>query len=70
MLSFWSMLMVVSNALIEELVEGGVSVVRTSIDSNTRVLILDTGENAGLKSNALSARLIFVLFPNFFGKAF
>jgi len=55
MLSFWSMLMVVSNALIEELVEGGVSVVRTSIDSNTRVLILDTGENAGLKSNALSA---------------
>jgi len=68
-LSFWSVLVVVGDALVEELVEASVSVVRTGIDTNTRVLILNTGENASFESNALGAFLVLVFFPNFFGEA-
>jgi len=65
----WSVLVVVGDTLVEELVEAGVSVLRTGIDTNTRVLILNTGENTSFESNALGAFLIFVFFPNFFGEA-
>jgi len=66
---FRAVLVVVGNALVEELVELGVSIVRSSVDSNTGVLVLDTREDASLESNALRARLVFVLFPNFLGQA-
>jgi len=66
---FRAVLVVVGNALVEELVELGVSVVRSSVDSDTGVLVLDTREDASLESNALRARLVFVLFPNFLGQA-
>jgi hypothetical protein len=62
--------MIVGNALIKKLVEGCVGVMRSSIDTNARVLILNTGEDASFKSNALSARHVFVFFPNFFSQAF
>ena len=62
-------LVVVGNALIEELVESSVRVLRSSVDSDTRVLVLDTREDASFESNSLSARLVFVLFPNFLGEA-
>jgi hypothetical protein len=63
------MLVVVGDALIEELVEALVGIVRSSVDSNTGVLVLDTREDASLESNALRAGLVFVLFPDFLGQA-
>jgi len=63
------MLVVVGNTLIEELVESSVSVLRSGVDSDTRVLVLDTREDASFESNSLSARLVFVLLPNFLGEA-
>jgi len=68
-LSFRSVLVVVGDALVEELVEACVSVLRTGIDTNSRVLILNTGENTSFESNALFAFHVLVFFPNFFGEA-
>tara|TARA_B100000780_G_C20926895_1_gene369416 strand:- start:227 stop:505 length:279 start_codon:yes stop_codon:yes gene_type:complete len=62
-------LVVVGDALVEELVEACVSVLRTGIDTNSRVLILNTGENTSFESNALFAFHVLVFFPNFFGEA-
>jgi len=60
---------VVLNDLVEEVVEGGVGVGGTSIDTDAGVEVLATREDASLESNALRARLVFVLFPNFLGQA-
>jgi len=62
-------LVVVGDALVEEFAEGRVSVVGSSIDTNTRVLVLDSGEDASLESNALGARLVLVLLPDLLGQA-
>jgi len=48
-------LVVVGDALVEKLVEGGVSIVRSSVDSDTGVLVGDTREDASFESNALRA---------------
>jgi len=69
-LGIWSVLMIVLNNLIKKFVEGSVGIVRSCIESNTGVLVGNTREDAGLESNACSARLVFILFPNFFGHAF
>lgn len=63
------MLVIVLNDLVEELVELGVSIMRSSIDTDSGVEVLDAGENAGLEGNALCALLVFVFFPDFLGHA-
>lgn len=49
MLVIWSMLMVLLNDLIEELVEALVRVMRTSVETDSGVKILDTRENTNLE---------------------
>jgi hypothetical protein len=63
------MVVVVGDDLIEELVELGVSIMRSSVNTDTRVLVGNTGEDASLESYALSAGLILVLLPDFLGQA-
>jgi hypothetical protein len=59
---------VVLDDLVEELVEGSVGVVGTSIDTDARVEVLDTGEDASFERYTLGALLVFVLVPNFLCK--
>ena len=63
------MTVIILDDLIEELVELGVSVMRSGVDTNARILICNSGENAHLERNALSAGLVFVLLPDFLGQA-
>jgi hypothetical protein len=46
MLSILAVLVIVLDDLIEELIELGVSIVRSSIDTNARILVSNTRENA------------------------
>ena len=62
-------LMVVKDDLIKQLVELFVSLVGSSVDTDARVLVGNTGENACLESNSCVTTLILVLLPNFFGQA-
>jgi len=62
-------LVIVGDALVKELVELFVSIVRSSVDTNARVLVLNTREDASLESNALRAGLVLVLLPDFLGQA-
>ena len=66
---FRAVLVVVGNALVEELVELSVSVVRSSVDSDTGVLVLDTREDASFESNTVLVLLILVFLPNILGEA-
>lgn len=61
--------MVLLDDLVEELVELVVSVVRSSVNADARVLVSNTGENTHFEGDALFAFLILILFPNFFGQA-
>jgi hypothetical protein len=45
----WGMTMIVLDALIEKLVEFGISVVGSSVKTNTRILVSNTGEDASLE---------------------
>ena len=63
------MLVIVLDNLIKKLVEFGVSVVRSGINTNARVLIGNTRENAHFEGHTLSAFLVLILFPNVFGEA-
>jgi hypothetical protein len=65
----WLMTVVVLDNLIEELVELGVSIVRACVDTDSGIEVLNTGEDAGLECNSLSAGLVLVLFPNLLGQA-
>jgi len=67
--SVFVVLVVVQDNLIEELGELGVSIVRSGIDTDTRILVSNTRENAGLESYTLRAALVLVLLPDFFGEA-
>ena len=68
-LGVFVMLVIVENDLVEKLLELSVSIVRSSIDTNARILVCNSRENAHLERNACCAFLILVLFPNFLGKA-
>lgn len=69
MLSINAVTVVVKNDLIEELVELLVSVVRTSVNTDTGIDILNTGEDASFESNTILVLLILVFIPNLLGKA-
>mmetsp|Transcript_48843 Transcript_48843/g.66506 ORF Transcript_48843/g.66506 Transcript_48843/m.66506 type:complete len:318 (-) Transcript_48843:69-1022(-) len=64
-----SVTVVVLNNLIEELVELRVSFVGTSVNTNTRVKVLDTGEDAGLESDTVLILLVLVFFPDILREA-
>jgi len=66
----WWVFVVGVNNLIEELVENFVRAVRAGVASNSRVNILCSWNDAGLKGHATVVLFIFVLFPNFFGGEF
>ena len=53
---------------IEKLGEFGVRIVRSSVETNTRIKVLDTREDAGLESDTGCVTLILILLPNFLGK--
>ena len=63
------MLVIVGDALVEELVEGGVGVVGAGVDTNSGVLVLNSGEDASLERNAFFAFHVLVLLPDLLGKA-
>ena len=65
---FGTVTMVAHDDLVEELVESGVRAVGTSIDTDAGVAVLDARENAGLKADTGSIRLVLVLLPDIFGK--
>ena len=67
--SSWSVSVVVLDDLVEELVELGVSIMRSGVNTDSGVEVLDTGENACLEGNAFSAALVLVLLPDFLGEA-
>jgi len=60
---------VVLNNLIEELVELRVGFVGTSVDTDTRVNVLDTGVDAGLERDTVLILLVSVFLPDLLGKA-
>ena len=60
--------MVAHDDLVEELVESGVRVVGTSVDTDAGVKVLDAREDAGLEADTGSIRLVLVLLPDTFGK--
>jgi|TARA_B110000977_G_scaffold176704_1_gene232636 hypothetical protein len=64
------MVVIVLDDLIEKLVEFLISIVGSSINTNTRILVSNSGENACLEGYTSGAFLVFVLFPNLFGAAF
>ena len=61
-------LVIVLNDLIEKLLKLGVSLMRSGVDTDSGILVGNTGENASLKTNTSIAFLILVLFPDFLGK--
>ena len=70
MLVSWLVTVIVLDDLVEEFVELGVRIVRAGIDTDSRVEVLHTREDASLEGNSLSAFLVLVLLPNFFSQAF
>lgn len=62
-------LVIVLNDLVEQLLELGVGLVGTGIHTDARVLIGNSGENAGLEADTGVARLVLVLLPNLLGEA-
>jgi hypothetical protein len=69
-LIIFSMLVVVLNNLVENLGELGISIVRSGIETDTRVLVGNTRENAGLESYTFFAGLVLILIPDLFCKAY
>ena len=63
MLGVNSVLMVLFNDLIEELVEALVRVVRTGIASDSRVKVLNSREDTGFKSDTSGILFILVFVP-------
>jgi hypothetical protein len=53
---------------IEQFGELGVGIVRTSVETNARIEVLDTRENAGLEGNSRFIALILILLPDLFGE--
>jgi len=68
-LSLNTVTVIVKNDLIEELVELVVSVVGTSVNTDTGINVLNTGEDASFESNIVLVLLILVFLPNFLGEA-
>ena len=68
-LGIWAVAVIVEDNLIEKLVELGVSIVRSSIDTDSGVLVGNTGEDAGLEGDTLGACLVLVFFPDLLGNA-
>lgn len=63
-----TMTVIIFNDSVKEFVEFGVGRVRTSVEANTRIEVLDTREAAGLERDSSFILLVFVLLPNLFGK--
>jgi len=63
------MTVIVKDDGVEKLWELGVRRVRTSIETDSRVEVFNTGENASLESDSTVIRLVLVLFPHFFSHA-
>lgn len=59
---------VVLNDLVEEVVEGGVGVGGTSIDTDAGVEVLATREDASLEGNSSGIALVMVLVPDVLGE--
>ena len=55
---------VLLNDLIEEFVELGVSVMRSSVETDSGVKVLDSREDAGLEGDTFGTALVLVLFPD------
>jgi len=62
-------LVIVLNDLVEELLELGVGLVGTGVNTDARVLVGNSGENASLEADTGVARLVLVLLPNLLGEA-
>ena len=68
-LGIWGVAVVGLDDVVEELVEFRVGVVGASVNTNARVLVGDSGENAHLEGDTLSAFFVFILLPDFLGQA-
>lgn len=55
--------------MIEEFVELGVSIVGTSVNTDTGIDVLNTGEDASFESNTVLVLRILVFLPNVLGEA-
>jgi len=62
-------LVIVLNDLVEELLKLGVGLVGTGVNTDARVLVGNSGENASLEADTGVARLVLVLLPNLLGEA-
>jgi len=64
MLVFFLVTVILFNNGIEKLAEFSVRRVGTSVEADTRVKVLDSGENTCFEGNTSIILLIFVLVPN------
>jgi len=60
--------MVVGDDWVEKFIEFGVGIMGSSIDTNARVGVSNTREDASLEGDLILITLVFVLLPNFFGQ--
>ena len=63
------MTVIVKNNFVEKFVELGVRTVGTCIAADSRVEVLNSGEDASLESNSIIIKLVLVFFPDFLGHA-
>jgi hypothetical protein len=65
----WGMTMIVLDALIEKLVEFGISIVGSSINTDTRVGPLGSREDSLLEGESIFISSVFACFPDIWGEA-
>ena len=59
---------IVLDDLIEQVAEGGVGIVRASVETDAGVEVLDARENASLEGNTASILVVLILIPDFLGQ--
>ena len=60
--------MIVLNDPIKEVLEGDIRVVGASVDTDSRVEVLTSREDALLEGNTTRIELVMVFVPDFFGQ--